>query len=905
MTCPSCRSEVPDTSRFCSICGSAVGAANEFATIAMPDVSPQPKSSGSGESQMSMTAARMQSTRLPKSGRFAPGTMLAGRYQIVGLLGKGGMGEVYRANDLTLDQDVALKLLPEGMGSNPAMLSRFHGEVRIARQVSHPNVCRVYDLGEVDGQMFLSMEYVDGEDLGSLLRRIGRLPGDKAAEVARKICAGLAAAHDKGVLHRDLKPANVMINGEGNVVIMDFGLAAVADQIEGQEIKAGTPAYMSPEQLAGREVTVRSDIYGLGLVIHEILTGKRPFDAKTLPELIAQQHQVDRISMSTTVKDLDPAVERVVMRCLAPDPKNRPASALAVAAALPGGDPLAAALAAGETPSPEMVAASGQSAVMRPIWAVVCGLVILCGAITAMALASTTRVMNRAPLELPPDALAYKAREVAAAAGYTEKPADTASGFLYDQDYLQFLTKLNNSPSRWSRIGVAQPPAVVYWFRQSPRIMNPLGDNSRVSLADPPALVSGMLTLQLDPKGRLYSLSAVPPQLDDPAAPPAAPVNWTALLASAGLDPARLKPATPKWTPATIADTRVAWEGTWPDWPEQPLRVEAASYRGRPVYFDLIGPWTRPERMQARAVSAAERATLVILLSFAVGMLLGAALLARYNFKRGRGDRSGANRVGSAVFLLFVALSIIGGEHSATAHEVARLLTSIAYALLFGAAIWVGYMALEPYVRRHWPRAIVSWTRLLAGGINDPLVGRDVLIGVALGVTWGVVTAVSHYTSLSAGPPSAAVLLQPLMGFRFALASILGVGPGSLIQLFVSFLLLFFLRMVLRKEWLAAVVFLAAFTGLQLVGTQSIVTDGALSFAVALTIYAAMTLFGFVTFVVAVYVNTVLVVLPLTLDFSVWYAGVALAPLVMVLAIGAYGMHAALAGRSLIQDDLL
>ena len=148
-----------------------------------------------------------------EEGRFPPGTVLAGRYRVLGLLGRGGMGEVYRADDLKLGQPVALKFLPESAARNPDRLARFHSEVRIARQVSHPNVCRVYDIGEIDGAAFLSMEYVDGEDLGSLLRRIGRLPGDKALEIARKLCAGLAAAHDKGVLHRDLKPANIMLDG--------------------------------------------------------------------------------------------------------------------------------------------------------------------------------------------------------------------------------------------------------------------------------------------------------------------------------------------------------------------------------------------------------------------------------------------------------------------------------------------------------------------------------------------------------------------------------------------------------------------------------------------------------------------------------------------------------------------
>jgi serine/threonine protein kinase len=257
--------------------------------------------------------------------RFTTGSVFGERFRMLGRIGRGGMGEVYRAHDLKLDQPVALKFLPEAARDN-RRLEFFRNEVRIARQISHRNVCRVYDLGEIEGAPFISMEYVDGEDLGSLLRRIGRLPGDKAVEFARRLCAGLAAAHEKGVLHRDLKPANIMIDGRGQVLIMDFGLAAVADAIAGGDIRSGTPAYMSPEQKDGREVTVRSDIYSLGLVLAEMFTGQRA---------------LKDLRLSTVVRDVDPAVEKVIERCLDPNPSRRPASALDVARALPGGDPLA------------------------------------------------------------------------------------------------------------------------------------------------------------------------------------------------------------------------------------------------------------------------------------------------------------------------------------------------------------------------------------------------------------------------------------------------------------------------------------------------------------------------------------------------------------------------------------
>src|SRR5579863_9631637 len=210
----------------------------------------------------------------PEEGRFPAGTVLAGRYRILGLLGQGGMGEVYKAFDMILNQTVALKFLAPALIGEAALV-RFRNEVRIARQVSHPNVCRVYDLGMVDGLHFLSMEYLDGEDIKSLLRRIGRLPQDKAIEFTRKICAGLGAAHERGVLHRDLKPANIMIGGRGEVSITDFGLAAVAREIPLSDIRSGTPAYMSPEQKARRGITTRSDLYSLGLILHEMFTGKR------------------------------------------------------------------------------------------------------------------------------------------------------------------------------------------------------------------------------------------------------------------------------------------------------------------------------------------------------------------------------------------------------------------------------------------------------------------------------------------------------------------------------------------------------------------------------------------------------------------------------------------------------
>lgn len=429
--CSSCGTALSDNVRFCSACGTPIPNTDDMATLDFATASSPlpPRPISKSPSRPSSSAGY-----LLNEGRFLPGRLVASRYRIIALLGKGGMGEVYRADDLTLGQAVALKFLPDEAAGDEGLLERFRNEVRIARRVSHPNVCRVYDVGDVDGQTFFTMEYVDGEDLASLLRRIGRLPPDKALDIARQLCAGLAAAHTKGVLHRDLKPANIMLDGRGQVVITDFGLAGVADDIRGNEIRSGTPAYMAPEQLAGKEVTTSSDIYALGLVLYEVFTGKRAFAESPAKVLHARGDRTPS-RPSSVVKDLDPIVEKVILRCLETEPSSRPATALSVAAALPGGDPLAAALAAGETPSPQLVAASGETAGLRPRVAVACLAAVLLGLALVVFLSIHYSGLERMGLELTPEVLTQKSREIIARLGYEGRPADSAFDLEYNSDF--------------------------------------------------------------------------------------------------------------------------------------------------------------------------------------------------------------------------------------------------------------------------------------------------------------------------------------------------------------------------------------------------------------------------------------------------------------------------------------
>ena len=568
--CPTCSHEASDASRFCPACGAPLSL-SVSPTVSEPE-SPARGPGSDPVARKGTPSSRPISSSSLGEDRFVPGTLLAERYRIVALAGKGGMGEVYRAEDLKLGQAVALKFLPEVLGKDGAALARFHREVRVARQVSHPNVCRVFDIGDTNGSAFLSMEYVDGEDLASLLRRIGRLPPDKALEIARQLCAGLAAAHEYGVLHRDLKPTNVMLDGRGKVRLTDFGLAGLAEEFGGHELRAGTPAYMAPEQLAGKEVTVRSDIYSLGLLLYEVFTGKRAFEAGSLPELMRLQEQTTPSSPSELVKDIDPIVERVILRCLEKDPRKRPPSALQVAAALPGGDPLAAALAAGETPSPEMVAASGEVEGVRPAiaWACLAGVVV--GVIAAILLSAQAKLYRRVPLEKPPEALTERAREILQSVGYSEAPVDTADGFYEGSEFLRYVRERDKSKTRWDNL---ETGAFVFWYRSSPRPLEArfffteaptLGS---VWTYDPPLEVSGMSLVRLNPRGRLTQLIVVPAQVEK-SAEAAASLDWASLFSAAGLDPSKWAPAQPAWTPPVYSDARAAWTGSFPSAPLYP-----------------------------------------------------------------------------------------------------------------------------------------------------------------------------------------------------------------------------------------------------------------------------------------------------------------------------------------------
>ena len=894
--CITCASQIPDSSRFCPACGKPVADNSETAVMPATPYSPF------GESRAASVPARVSSAE----GRFAAGVLVAARYQIIGLLGKGGMGEVYRANDLTLDQPVALKFLPESMSRDASMLARFHNEVRIARQVSHPNVCRVYDLGEVDGRPYLSMEYIDGEDLGSLLRRIGRLPADKAVEFARRICAGLAAAHDKGVLHRDLKPSNIMVDSKGQVFITDFGLAAVTGELREAQAREGTPAYMAPEQLAGTEVTARSDIYSLGLVLYEMFAGRRPFEAGTLAEMVRLQ-QSEPASLTTVVKDVDPSVERIIQRCLSPDPRSRPASALAVAAALPGGDPLAAALAAGETPSPDLVAASGQQAGIRPILAFLCLAATIACLLAIALIGPRVQMVGRLAMDHAPEVLIEKSRDLIRDLGYTAKPMGVAHGFFFDRDYTQYVEASDKSPARWDhRLGAMQPSPLLFWYRESPRPLQPeaFGVGS-VDPNDPPPILSGMVSVVLDPQARLVEFDAVPPQVDKSSGD-VAPPDWKRLFEAAGLEMARFSAAAPQWTPLGICDVRAAWTGTLAHGPPSAVRVEAAAWRGKPIYFQIVGPWSRPDRMQAFMFSTRLKAMALTAIVISGLLLVAAALLARHNTRRGRGDRRGAMRLASFTACVFMLIWVFGGSHVAGFGELVLFFGALSYALLLAGAVWILYVAIEPLARRRWPHSMISWNRLLTGALRDPLVGRDVLLGLTFGTAAALLAKLDRLVLMSfGGTPDIDTYPGSLMGVTGAISAFLTIFPNCVVQALIWFVLIFILRVILRRDWLAAGAFVLIYMGLNSLANPLAPALSALFAGAETALLVFMMLrFGLVALIASSFAYVLLLLFPLTADFSVWYAGTSLFALLAAAAISAFALHTSLAGRAVFTDDL-
>lgn len=293
MECPRCGYDNPSASSFCNKCGTQITSIEK------------------------VSAPETKTIQIPIK-ELTPGSPFAKRYQIIEELGKGGMGRVYKVLDKEIGEKVALKLLNPEIAAESKTIERFRNELKTARQISHKNVCRMYHLSKEEGAPYITMEYLRGEDLKSMIRMMGRLSPGQAVSIAKQVCEGLSEAYRLGIVHRDLKPQNIMIDRNGDVKIMDFGIARSlqAKGMTGEGVMIGTPEYMSPEQVEGKDADERADIYALGIVLFEMLTGRVPFEGET-PLSVALKHKTEAPPDPRKINSQVPDdLARLILRCL-------------------------------------------------------------------------------------------------------------------------------------------------------------------------------------------------------------------------------------------------------------------------------------------------------------------------------------------------------------------------------------------------------------------------------------------------------------------------------------------------------------------------------------------------------------------------------------------------------------
>ncbi|MBP1610917.1 MAG: serine/threonine protein kinase, partial [Acidobacteria bacterium] len=699
-------------------------------------------------------------------------------------------------------------------------------------------------------------------------------------------------------------PANIMLDGHGRVRITDFGLAiAQEDESQAAEI-AGTPAYMAPEQLAGKGSTVRSDMYSLGLVLYEIYTGKKAFTATNLAELRQQKETHTPRAPSEIREGIDPVVERVIQRCMEKEPNARPSSVAQLAQALPGGDPLAAAIAAGETPSPEMVAASESTEGLKPWIAWSCLAFIILSIGTYFILTQQTSILYRVPIEQPPEVMVKTAQDILKDLGYTEEHADSAFRFMSaTSKYFDYVERTDQSSDRFEKIPAL---TIQFWYRQSPMLLLNISVEQAVTLSDPPFLNNGESIVWLDSRGRLAGLRVIPPQ--KPKKPDAVQSpNWSILFKAAGLDEKSFNDAETESIPPVYADTRAAWTGTLPDFPDTAVHIEAAACQGRPVFWQMIVPsWdnfttaTLPsgQILPGRAYNAV---TVILAIVVVLILVAGPAFFAHRNLRMGRGDRRGATRLVLFSISLWFISWVFNEHHIAAAEEVYLFIITVTWCLLFHGWYWLMYIAFEPFTRRRLPRVLVGWSRLLAGKYWDPLVGRDLLVGFVTGMMVALIEVLIVIISHSLGDPQLTPFIPELTFFagpRWIVEGFLRyviVGGSILFGLSIAFIV-FLLRILLRSTWATAIVPILLFSSLVFVFSSSVPVTIIATLYVGFLLYVFLR-FGLVSLMASLFVFSSLQSFPITIQQSAWYFEIGLTGLVLLLIFTLYAFRTSLGGR--------
>jgi serine/threonine-protein kinase len=589
---------------------------------------------------------------------------------------------------------------------------------------------------------------------------------------------------------------------------------------------------------------------------------------------------------------MDSNVERLILRCLEKNPASRPRSALQVAAALPGHNPLSAAIAAGETPSPEMVAAAGGEGSLSAAqaWALLAA--IFAGLVLFAFLAQHAVLPNLLPPGKPPEVLSEQARQIAARLGYSAPSADSSYWFGVDPGYFRYSSRLS-APQRYRSLSSEFPFPMQFWYRQSPfplRTAYPFA----VTANNPALSFSGEWEISMDSDGRLNYFAAIGSPDKNPANA-GATLDWQPLFAAAELTLQQSRPLEPRVLPDVPSNRTFAWETTAHG---KTLQVQGASYLDRIVFFRVFAPWAGPERARPAQPDFASRFGFAFFVTTVFALLAVCFLFARKNLKQGRGDRHGAARVASAIFAVLFLGQALATHYTADAGWIfvwfllcsgLALTNAIQFALL--------YVALEPYVRRTWPEILISWSRLVAGGWNNPLVGRDVLIGVLFGIA--MLVASFARIALPYWLPAAGVTVGWQGSWRGPSAFLGSISSNILVIMSAvgSLAVVFVVAKITRSKIVAFI-----FGGLFAVGTTLLGENLPVEMLVA-PVMAILWLFclmrvGLLSLCVSLFVLHTLTDGVLTFDWSRWYAWRGLTEIVIVSAIALYGFAVALGGRS-------
>jgi len=782
------------------------------------------------------------------------------------------MGTVYHADDLSLvGVTVALKFPARDVARDSRRRAQLAEEVRLARLVTDAHVCRTIDLHEHDGFLYFSMQWVDGKDLAFLLKTCARFPETRGLEIALEICEGLDAIHAHELIHRDLKPSNILIDSNGNVLLTDFGIASVAGSVA--HPRSGTLAYMSPEQLAGREITHLSDIYSLGIVLYELFTGKSLFANKSLEAIGTAQAPGGIPRPSSIVPGIDATIERVILKCLEPEPAQRPQSAKIVAAALRGE----------RTPTPRQLADVGTIDPL-PLWRVAAMAAATFICLSAVCLITTQiQVVNHVPLENSAEVLTARARQIVRSLGWESRHGAAASGFRYQSEILRhFRERLGRADMarQWRALVSTPPTPLSFWIEESaqPFVAR---DFFELPERQMDAFLSGTIAIDVDPDGRLSRLSVAPSRADG-FPPPGTVADWSLPFGLAGLDITRFSPQTPVPVSGITADVWTSWSGRYPGDRNLPIRINAGSYRGKITYFDIMFPWTRP---QPGGPSDHDE-PLALMLTTEFILLSVVAALGWYRCRTDTADLRGAWRLGLFMLVASMASVILGASFSTV--EFA-LVVGIFQAVVASTC----YLAFEPWVRRTWPEAACAWSKVLAGRWNEAVVGRDVLVAGLFASMNLLIRRAVHLAAVQFG-------LDPLepgsnvMGFSLAnLNGWHGIASAQFdslltsLQVLLFFLVLCVVRSRVRHAWTAMAFALPLL--LLLVGPPNVTRaqwitgiDVLLDVSLMLVVMTAYGLFAGVAFgAISLIVDRSV----LTVDFFTWYGNSSAAALAFVAVV--------------------